>query len=183
MVRLAPQEPWAYAELADMYENRGLLDEAIEELRALTFIYLRGNQMEQAGAIVGRIGKIYIEMGHMEEAFANLERAIEFAPDNVELLREMVSFCLQAGRSKDAAHYQAMIARYFFGSFYIGESVAALQQLIAIDSNNYEAYDLLGQTYQSVGEYEQAIRVYRRLARIAPESSVARERLARLGVT
>src|SRR5205807_8624326 len=98
-----------------------------KELRALTFIYLRRNQMEQAGAIVGRIGKIYIEMGHTEEAFANLQRAVEFAPGDVELLREMVSFCLQERRSKDAAHYQEMIARHFFGSFYIGEAVAALQ--------------------------------------------------------
>jgi len=55
-----------------------------------------------------------------------------------------------------------------------------LQQLITIDRNNYEAYDLLGQTYQSVGEYEQASRVYRNLAKMNPGSSIARERLATL---
>src|SRR5690349_25069535 len=52
-------------------------------------------------------------------------------------------------------------------------------QLITIDKSNLEAYDMLGQTYQNVGEYEQASRVYRNLAKVHPDSSLARERLAR----
>lgn len=60
------------------------------------------------------------------------------------------------------------------------EAVAALQQLITIDRTNYNAYDMLGQTYQSVGEYEQASRVYKNLARVNSGSSIARERLAAL---
>ena len=60
------------------------------------------------------------------------------------------------------------------------ESVAALQQLITIDRGNFDAYDMLGQTYQSVGEYEQASRVYRNLGKVNPGSSIARERLAAL---
>jgi len=43
-----------------------------------------------------------------------------------------------------------------------------------------DAYDMLGQTYQSVGEFEQASRVYKNLARVNPDSAVARERLASL---
>jgi len=39
---------------------------------------------------------------------------------------------------------------------------------------------LLGQTYQTVGEYEQASRVYRNLAKVNPENAIARERLANL---
>ena len=58
--------------------------------------------------------------------------------------------------------------------------VAALQQLIALDRTNYEAYDMLGQTYQSVGEYEQASRVYKNLAKANPNGTVEKERLATL---
>ncbi|MBV8822000.1 MAG: tetratricopeptide repeat protein [Ktedonobacteraceae bacterium] len=58
--------------------------------------------------------------------------------------------------------------------------MAALQQLITIDRGNHEAYDMLGQTYQAVGEYEQASRVYRNLAKVNPGSALARERLATL---
>ena len=186
MVRLAPQDPRAHADLADIYVTRGHLDEGIAELRLLADIYLRRNQLEQAADALQRIGGIYAEIGNNDEALANLRRAVELNPDSMELLREVVSFCLQLSRtvdpsySKDAAKYQAIIARHYFDTQQVKESVAALQQLITIDRGNYEAYDLLGQTYQSVGEYEQASRVYRNLAKVAPENDIARERLATL---
>ncbi len=186
MVRLAPQDPRAHIELADIYISRGHLDEGIAELRLVTNIYLRRNQLEQAGGTLQRIGNIYAEIGNNEEALANLRRAVELNPGSMELLREVVSFCLQLSHTvdpsytQDAAKYQVIIARHYFDTHQVKESVAALQQLITIDRSNHEAYDLLGQTYQSVGEYEQASRVYRNLAKVAPESNVARERLATL---
>ncbi len=186
MVRLAPQDPRAHADLADIYVTRGHLDEGIAELRLLADIYLRRNQLEQAGDALQRVGNIYAEIGNNDEALANLRRAVELNPNSMELLREVVSFCLQLSRTvdpsytKDAAKYQAIIAHHYFDTQQVKESVAALQQLITIDRSNYEAYDLLGQTYQSVGEYEQASRVYRNLAKVAPENDVARERLATL---
>jgi tetratricopeptide (TPR) repeat protein len=180
MVLLEPQDPRAHDELADIYINRGLLDEGIAELRLLADIYVRRNQMEQAGVVVQRMGNIYAEMGDNDEALAALCRAAELNPESMELLREVVGFCMQMGRSQQAAKYQIIIARYYFETHQVKESVAALQQLIAIDRSSLEAYDMLGQTYQSVGEYEQASRVYRNLAKVSPGSPIARERLATL---
>jgi tetratricopeptide (TPR) repeat protein len=180
MVRMAPQDPRAHRELAHIYVNRGLLEEAIAELRLLADIYLRHNQMEEAGTVLQQIGNIYAETGDTEEALANLRRAFELMPNSMELLREMVSYCMQLGNTSEAAQYQSLIAHHYFDTNQVKESVAALQQLIAIDRSNFEAYDLLGQTYQAVGEYEQANRVYRNLARINPDSPIARERLATL---
>jgi tetratricopeptide (TPR) repeat protein len=180
MVRMAPQEPAAHEELADIYIKRGLLDEGIAELRLLSDIYLRRNQLEEAGLVLQRIGNTYSEMGDDEEALINLRRAAELMPEALDLLREVVGFCLRLGRAEEAARYQATIARYYYETHQVKESVAALQQLITIDRGNYEAYDMLGQTYQSVGEYEQASRVYRNLAKVNPGSSVARQRLATL---
>ncbi|GAC1345214.1 MAG: hypothetical protein NVSMB27_07110 [Ktedonobacteraceae bacterium] len=180
MIRMAPQDPRAHDELADIYLNRGMLEEAIAELRLLANIYQRQNQAEQAGTALQRIGNIYADAGNMEEALINLRRAVELTPNSMELLREVVGFCLQLGRNPDAAQYQVVIARHYFETHQVKEAVAALQQLITIDRNNFEAYDLLGQTYQSVGEYEQASRVYRNLAKANPENTIARERLATL---
>ncbi|GAC1386777.1 MAG: hypothetical protein NVSMB33_16320 [Ktedonobacteraceae bacterium] len=180
MVRMAPEDPRAHDELADIYISRGLLDEGIAELRLLANIYQRRNQQEQAATALQRIGNIYAEMGNTEEALSNLQRAVALIPDSMELLREIVGFCLQLGRGEDAAQYQVVIARYYFDTQQVKEAVAALQQLITIDRTNHEAYDLLGQTYQSVGEYEQASRVYRNLAKVNPDNVIARERLAAL---
>jgi tetratricopeptide (TPR) repeat protein len=180
MVRFAPQDPRPHSELADIYVQRGLLDEGITELRVLADLYLRKGQLEEAGESIQKIGNIYAEMGDTEEALSHLFRAAELNKVSTDLLREVVGFCLQLGRNQDAARYQIQIARHYFETQQIKEAVAALQQLITIDRTNYEAYDMLGQTYQSVGEYEQASRVYRNLAKVQPGSTVARERLAML---
>ena len=78
---------------------------------------------------------------------------------------------------KEAAEQQTVLARYYFHSRQTKEAVAMLQQLIALDGSNYEAYDLLGQTYLSVSEIDQALRVYRHLAKLNPNSPIARDRL------
>lgn len=193
MVRLAPQDPRAHEELADIYVNRGLLDEGIAELRLLADIHLRRNNLEKAGTTLQRVGNIYAEMGNNEEALATLRRAAELNPESMDLLREVVSFCLQMARQLErqnereadrylsiGAEYQFAIARHYVETKQVKEAVAALQQLITIDRTNYDAYDMLGQTYQSVGEYEQASRVYKNLARVNSSSALARERLAAL---
>jgi tetratricopeptide (TPR) repeat protein len=180
MVRMAPQDPRAHAELGDIYVSRGLLEEGIAELRLLADIYLRHDQKEDAKETLRRIGNIYAEMGSDEEALTNLRRAVELDPSDTDLLREVVSFCWRTGNTKNATEYQTMIARYYFDTQQVKESVAALQQLITMDRNNYDAYDMLGQTYQSVGEYEQASRVYRNLAKINPKNPIAHERLLAL---
>jgi tetratricopeptide (TPR) repeat protein len=180
MVRLAPQDPRAHAELGDIYVKRGLLEEGIAELRLLADIYLRRNQLEEAGETLRHIGDIYAEIDNPDDAFMNLRRAVELKPGDMDLLREVVSYCWRIGRAGEATQYQSIIARHYFETNQIKESVAALQQLIALDRTNYEAYDMLGQTYQSVGEYEQASRVYKNLARANPNGTIAKERLAML---
>ena len=98
----------------------------------------------------------------------------------MDLLREVVGFCWQVGRTREATEYQQTIARHYFETHQVKESVAALQQLIALDRTNFDAYDMLGQTYQSVGEFEQASRVYKNLAKANPGGTIAKERLAAL---
>src|SRR2546421_264688 len=63
---------------------------------------------------------------------------------------------------------------------FLDDALAELQLLITYDAKNYEAYDLLGQIYQLEGKFEQASGVYRRLARLHNESSIAWERQATL---
>ncbi len=180
MIRLAPHDARPHAEVADIYISRGLLEDGISELRLLADIYLRLNKLEEASETLQRLGSIYAETGNADDAFMNFRRAVELMPDNMDLLREVVSFCWRVGRTREATEYQQIIARHYFETRQVKESVAALQQLIAIDRSNFDAYDMLGQTYQSVGEYEQASRVYKNLAKAHPGDSTAKERLAAL---
>jgi tetratricopeptide (TPR) repeat protein len=119
-------------------------------------------------------------VGNQTDGLTYLRQAIQYATDDMQLRQQYVQYCLEMKNVPDAIEQQVVVARYYFASRQTKEAVAALQQLIAMDKTNYEAYDLLGQTYYSVGEYEQASRVYRNLAKVDPQNQMARARLQEL---
>jgi tetratricopeptide (TPR) repeat protein len=180
MERLAPDDPAVRSELADIQISRGQLEEGATQLRSLADIYIRRAALAEASQVYQRLAEIAWDTGAHEEALGQLRQAIQFATDDMTLRHQFVRYCLEIGRGADAVEQQTVIARYYFASRQSREAVAALQQLIAMDKTNFEAYDLLGQTYYSVGEYEQAARVYRNLARVDPTNQLARVRLQEL---
>jgi tetratricopeptide (TPR) repeat protein len=180
MCAMAPQEPSPHAELGDIYISWGLLDEGLSELRIEVELYLHAGQSAEAAKVLQRIAAIYWDMGSREEALSAFRQVLQLMPDDVQARMEMVQYCLQAGRREEATQHQAVIARHYYASDQADQAVAALQQLIAVDKTNFEAYDLLGQTYAKVGEYEQALRVYKNLAKVDPNNATAYERIQRL---
>lgn len=180
MARLAPDDPAVRSELADIHISRGLLDEGVAELRHLADIHMRRGQLKDAAQVYQRMAEIDWGMENRNEALSLLRQAIQYATDDMALRQQFVQYCLEVGKAPDAVEQQTVIARFYFASRQTKEAVAALQQLIGMEPHNYEAYDLLGQTYYSVGEYEQAARVYRNLAKVDPNSAMARARLQEL---
>ena len=180
MSRVAPDDPAVHSELADIQISRGLLDEGLAELRQLADVHTRRGQLKDAALVYQRMADIDWSSGEHNEALNLLRQAIQFSTDDMSLRQQFVQYCLETGKGPEAAEQQTVIARYYFASRQTKEAVAALQQLIGMDPHNYEAYDLLGQTYYSVGEYEQATRVYRNLAKVDPTSPMARARLQEL---
>ncbi|HKD77266.1 MAG TPA: tetratricopeptide repeat protein, partial [Ktedonobacterales bacterium] len=180
ITRVAPEDASVRAELADIHITRGLLDEGIEELRRVAEIYMQHNQVNEAAATLQQIGEIQWQMGQQEPAMATLKQVLNLTPDDMNARMLYVQYCLELGLRKEASEQQTVLARYYYHSRQTREAVAMLQQLIALDKDNFEAYDLLGQTYFSVGEYDSAQRVYRHLTKSNPNSSLARERLAQI---
>ncbi|MGZ6391108.1 MAG: tetratricopeptide repeat protein, partial [Ktedonobacterales bacterium] len=180
MARLAPDDPAVRSELADIHISRGLLDEGMAELRHLADIHMRRGQLKDAAQVYQRMAEIDWGMENRNDALNLLRQAIQYSTDDMALRQQFVQYCLEVGKAPDATEQQTVIARFYFASRQTKEAVAALQQLIGMDPHNYEAYDLLGQTYYSVGEYEQAARVYRNLAKVDPTSAMARARLQEL---
>lgn len=178
--RVAPADASVRVEIADIHIARGLLDEGIEELRRVIEIYMRQGQVNEAAQVFQQIGEIQWQMDQKDVAMATLKQVLNLTPDDMGARMLYVQYCLELGMRKEAAEQQTVLARYYYHSRQTKEAVAMLQQLIALDKDNFEAYDLLGQTYFSVGEYDQAQRVYRHLAKINPNSTIARERLAQI---
>jgi tetratricopeptide (TPR) repeat protein len=180
MAKLAPDDPGVRSELADIHIQRGLLDEALSELKQLADIYTRKGQLKEAAGVLQHMAEISWDTGRHPEGINLLYQAVGYAADDMSLRRRLVEYCLLEQRTQEAAQQQAHVAEYYYKSRQTKEAVEALQQLIALDKTNLDAYEMLGQTYASVGEYLQAERVYRNLARLDPTSELAKARLAEL---
>jgi tetratricopeptide (TPR) repeat protein len=180
MMAMAPNDPMPSGELGDLYISWGMLDEGLSALRTQAEVYLRTGKATEAARVLQRIAAIYWDMGNQEEALSALRQVVQMTPEDMSARTEMVRYCLQANRRDEATFHQSVIARNYFASNQTKEAVAALQQWIAIDKTNIEAYDLLGKTYSKVGEFEQAQRVYRNLAKLDPDNPIAFERMQQL---
>lgn len=177
ITRLVPEDASVRSELADVHLKRGQVDEGIEDLRRAAEIHSRQGHPTEAAQALQQIGELQWQMGQQDQAMNTLKQVLSLTPDDMATRMLFVQYCLEQGKQREAAEQQTILARYYYHSRQTREAVAALQQLIALDTANYEAYDLLGQTYYAVGEYEQALRVYRQLAKANPNSSIARERI------
>lgn len=180
MAKIAPDEPSVHSELAEIQIARGMLDDGLSEYRHLADIHVRHGQLRDASVVFQKMSEVAWGVGNQGDGLAYLRQAIQYATDDMQLRQQYVQYCLEMKNVPDAIEQQVVVARYYFASRQTKEAVAALQQLIAMDKANYEAYDLLGQTYYSVGEYEQASRVYRNLAKVDPQNQMARARLQEL---
>ncbi|MFI5272599.1 MAG: tetratricopeptide repeat protein [Ktedonobacterales bacterium] len=180
MARVAPDDPGVHGDLAEIQISRGMLDEGTAELRALAGIHTRRGQLREAAAVYLRMAEVAWGTGERDDALNMLRQGMQLATGDITLCQQFVQYCLEVGRNAEAAEQQEVVARHYFSARMTKEAVAALQQLIGMAPQNYDAYDLLGQTYYSVGEYEQAARVYRNLAKVNPASQTARQRLQEL---
>jgi putative peptidoglycan lipid II flippase len=79
ITQLEPYDGQTNDELADIYKIRGILHETIAKLCEQAVIYLRNNQLEQAGAALQRIGALYEQLGDTQEAHTHMRRAEELA--------------------------------------------------------------------------------------------------------
>jgi tetratricopeptide (TPR) repeat protein len=180
MANLNPDDPAVHSEMAEIQIARGMLDEGLSEYRQLGDIHVRHGHLREAASVYQKMSEVAWGVGNQADGLMYLRQAIQYATDDMQLRQQYVQYCLEMKNVPDAIEQQVVVARYYFASRQTKEAVAALQQLIAMDKTNFEAYDLLGQTYYSVGEYEQAARVYRNLAKVDPSNQMARARLQEL---
>jgi tetratricopeptide (TPR) repeat protein len=180
MANLNPDDPAVHSEMAEIQIARGMLDEGLSEYRQLGDIHVRHGHLREAASVYQKMSEVAWGVGNQADGLMYLRQAIQYATDDMQLRQQYVQYCLEMKNVPDAIEQQVVVARYYFASRQTKEAVAALQQLIAMDKANFEAYDLLGQTYYSVGEYDQAARDYRNLAKVDPSNQMARARLQEL---
>lgn len=170
------------AMLVDVYVQRGVLDEALQELQALSDLYYRSGKLDEAGRALTRAADIAYATTNFALGQDLFDRATELDPDDVPVRHAAVAFFLQTGAVQRATDQLRQVVRIALAQRDPDEAVAALHQIIGLSPHDTDAYHRLGEVLTTMGEYSQAERVYRRLAALVPDDPVLQAKQSALAV-
>jgi tetratricopeptide (TPR) repeat protein len=170
------------AMLVDVYLRRGILDEALIELQALSDLYRRSSMHDDAVRCLTRAAEIAYATSNLTLGQDLFNQATEIDPDDVPVRHAAVAFFLQTGAVQPAIDQLRQVARIALAQRDPDEAVAALHQIIGLSPQDTDAYHRLGEVLTTMGQYGQAERVYRRLATLAPGDPVLQAKQSALAV-
>jgi len=180
LLRLVPDAPDALEELVTGYTRIGLVDQAIAVLEQLAATHAEAKRVERAAELLHRAAELAM-LGQQWQLIPRLyQQLIALNPDDLDHRHAAVTAFVQTGQLKQAIEQLREITRVALARGEPEEALAALHQIVALDPRNPDAYHRLAEVLVSLGELEQAERVYRRLLAIEPEDQVARTKQAAL---
>jgi tetratricopeptide (TPR) repeat protein len=180
MAALAPDNIRVKSRLIDSYLQRGFVEEAKTELLARANLEERSGRISDAVLSLQRSADLSWSLGRHEESFATYQRLIALAPDDAGARSSLVNLYLQLGRIGDAAEHQRAVVDIATRTGSPHEAIAALHQVIGLTPDDASAYFQLGELLQSMGEHQQAEKVYKRLVLMNPNDHLALEKLAQV---
>jgi tetratricopeptide (TPR) repeat protein len=156
-----PDDPDRRVELALLYSETGALEQALVQLQAA----LELDDSHQ-GALVA-LGDIYMEQGRYQEALEPYLKVVELNQDNP--LRGV-------SRQLEGVYYYLGVAYFNLGQS--EKAIESLEEALAIDRTDADAWYMLGATYQHIGELEKAIDSFKQAVRFVPNFAEAYQGLA-----
>jgi len=177
MVRLAPSNIAVRRHLSRLYIRRGYVDKGLEELETVADLQQKRGLIEEAVASLQEMADVYWTLGRHDRAYQVYDRIVRLAPNDVAARQQLVNLHILAGRLADALEEQRNIARIALRRQDAETAVAALHQVLALDPQERWALRELADLLASRGEHGQALRLYRRLARLEPDNAEVARRI------
>lgn len=160
------------AKLIEGFLARGIPEEAMRELRLLGELQVQRGRGEEAAQAFARGAEIAQTLMNVRTALDLFDRAVDADPTNLAVRHAAVAGCITAGQAERAVTQLREIVRLSLAADDPDEAIASLHQMIALGPSDASAYHQLGEVLTSVGEYQQARRVYARLAQMTPNDPV-----------
>ena len=169
MVKLVPGNVQIRNRIVDNCLKVGRFEEAINQLVMQGRLLHKAGKVQQAETPVHRA----IEIATMTSDWENVKKLhrllISFAPEDTRLRHSAVTTYVQHGHTQEAINQLREIVRIARKQNDMDEAIAASHQMLALDPNDPSIYHQLGELLVSIQEYNQADRVYRRLANLVPD--------------
>ncbi len=159
------------------FPNSALIESNLGLVRALTkgpevgFEHLkRAYEIDSLDVyVLSSLGSLYFAAGQLDSASMYFDRALTLEPDNYILKRNMEEFT----RLTDQTSIHKLMSegvRYFDNALYT-KARKAFSDVIALDSNFFEAYLNLGFTHNLLGEPRKAVVVFKRASELEDSSA------------
>jgi Tfp pilus assembly protein PilF len=123
------------------------------------------------------MAEIFWTMGRHDRAYQVYDRIVQLAPKDISARQQLINLHILAGRLADALEEQRSIARIAVEAGQVESAVAALHQVLALDPQDRWALRQLADLLSSIGEHNQAVRLYRRLIKLVPKDAEVAARL------
>ncbi|HET7055525.1 MAG TPA: tetratricopeptide repeat protein, partial [Thermomicrobiales bacterium] len=153
--------------------QRGFVAEARAELIQRADLEERAGKAKEAIISLQRAADLSWNLGFPQETFNLYDRILAIDPEDVSNRSALVNLYLQVGRLSDAAEHQRAVVDLALKNGRKHEAVAALHQVIGLTPDDTTAYYQLGEALSSMGEFQQAEKVYRRIVLMNPDDAVA----------
>jgi tetratricopeptide (TPR) repeat protein len=147
----------------------GKFEQAIDQLVTQGRLFHKSGRLTEAEAPIHRAIEIVTMTSDWEQVTKLHRLLISFAPEETRLRHAAVATYVQYGRTTDAIDQLREIVRIAREHSNLDEAIAASHQMLALDPNDPAAYHQLGELLVLIQEYNQADRVYRRLANLVPD--------------
>lgn len=169
----------AYA-MGVVYDLHGQTKEAITAFQD-------ASQYQDSYAIRLRLGADYARLGRLSEAISNLQKALEFDPQNVQA-RYLLALIYSTQRDYDRAakEYEGILtsfaeaqpenleiygylAQLYYSQKQYDKAIQQFEAVLSIEPRNIEIMFLLGALYLEIDADEKAIELFKRVLSLDPE--------------
>jgi tetratricopeptide (TPR) repeat protein len=164
--QIAPNNIALVSRLAKMCIRRGYLDKGVDGLIRASELQRKAGQLKDAVASLQQAAEVHWTLGQQDKARALYDKIVQIAPNDIEARQWLAFMYTLAGRTADAINEKKQIVRVLLQMRDLDNAIAEMHQIYGLDQNDTDNLYQLGDALMRRSEFEQAIRIYGRLAKM-----------------
>jgi tetratricopeptide (TPR) repeat protein len=164
--QIAPNNIALVSRLAKMCIRRGYLDKGVDGLIRAAELQRKAGQLKDAVASLQQAAEVHWTLGQQDKARALYDKIVQIAPNDIEARQWLAFMYTLAGRMADAINEKKQIVRVLLQARDLDNAIAEMHQIYGLDQNDTDNLYQLGDALMRRNEFEQAVRIYGRLAKM-----------------
>ena len=165
-MQIGPNNIALGSRLAKLLLRRGYLDKGVDGLIRVAEQQRKAGQIKDAVASLQQAAEVHWTLGQQDKARVLYDKIVQIAPNDIDARQWLAFMYTLAGRAADAINEKKQIVRIFLQQRDLDNAIAEMHQIYGLNQNDTDNLYQLGDALMRRNEYEQAIRIYGRLAKM-----------------